>query len=102
LQIFDMQTEEQRKEKILDSLFAHCKLITNTARDVLESLLMDLKVYPPCETKEKCFDVVKAYKKTRSNLEATVDELHRLLYPPPVEAPKQPQPDMDKDNWESY
>lgn len=95
-----MQTEEQRKEIILDLLFMYSKVITHTARDVLESLLMDLKVYPPSDIKEKAFEVVKAYKKTRTNLEGAVNELHRLLYPPPVEPVK--EVDADKDNWESY
>lgn len=90
-----MQTEEQRKEKILESLFAHCKVITNTARDVLENLLIDLKVYPPSDTKEKAFDIVKSYKKTRSNLEATIDGLHYLLFPPPVEPAKDTATETD-------
>ena len=95
-----MKTKEQQKEKILDSLYRHCSLITNSASDVAEKLMTELKVYPPNEVKDKVLNVVREYKKTRTGLEATVEELHNLLYPPPLETPKEKQ--HDPDNWESF
>lgn len=76
------QAEQAIKQAILDSLYYHCQTRTYTSLDVLTKLLTDLKHVPPSNSQDKLLEIIREYKKTGKNLEATIDALYSVLYPP--------------------
>lgn len=72
--------EQSKKQAILDSLYHHCQTRTNTSKDVYSKLLDDLKLVPPSNTTDQALDIIREYKNTGKNLEATIDALYSLLY----------------------
>lgn len=78
---FDPAMSEQiKKQAILDSLYHHCQTRTHTSKDVYSKLLDDLKLVPPTNVTDKVLDVIREYKNTGKNLEATIDAVYSLLY----------------------
>lgn len=74
--------EDYKKQAILDSLYNHCQTRTYTSKDVLSKLLNDVRVVPPTNSEEKLLDIIREYKNTGKNLEATIDMIYSILYPP--------------------
>jgi len=73
-------SEQIKKQAILDSLYHHCQIRTHTSKDVYAKLLNDLKLVPPTNVTDKVLDVIREYKNTGKNLEATIDSLYSILY----------------------
>lgn len=74
-------TLEYKKQAILDSLYQHCQTRTYTSKEVLDKMLQDIKVYPDETAKAKLVDIIRDYKNTGKNLEATINFIYDVLYP---------------------
>lgn len=72
---------DPKRQAILDSLYHHCQTRTYTSKDVLTKLLNDIRLVPPSNTEEKLVDIIRDYKNTGKNLEATIEALYAVLYP---------------------
>ena len=77
--------EKAIKQAILDSLYYHCQTRTYTSLDVLTKLLTDLKHVPPSNSQDQLLEIIRTYKITGKNLEATIDALYSVLYSPAPE-----------------
>lgn len=69
------------REKILDSLYKHCKVRNRTSKEVYTNLLLDLQIVPLSGVEDQVLPIIREYKLTGKNLENTVDDLYNLLYP---------------------
>ena len=74
--------EKATKQAILDSLYHHCQTRNYTSLDVLFKLLTDLRHVPPSNSQDQLVEIIREYKITGKNLEATIDALYSVLYPP--------------------
>ena len=71
----------KNKQDILDSLYKHCSCRTYTSKDVMDKLLEDVKVYLGSDKKEQLLAIIRDYKNTGKNLEATINSIYDILYP---------------------
>lgn len=74
-------TLDYKRQAILDSLYNHCQTRTYTSKEVLDKMLQDIKVFPDDVGKSKLLDVIRDYKNTGKNLEATINSIYDVLYP---------------------
>ena len=69
------------KEKLLNSLYKHCQVRTNTSRQVFDALVSDLGLIGIAHIVDAAMEIIRPYKNTGINLESTVDSLYTLFYP---------------------
>lgn len=72
---------KSKKENVLNSLFTHCRSPLNSSSDVFDHMVKDLALIGVKEIREEAVDIIRKYKSTGKNLEATVYALHDLFYP---------------------
>lgn len=73
-------SDDYKKQAILDSLYHHCQTRTYTSKDVVDKLVKDLVANPSDAQLEQLLAVVRDYKNTGKNLEATIDVIYTVLY----------------------
>lgn len=73
-------SDQAKKQAILDSLYNHCQTRTHTSKDVLKKLTEDLKTTVSGSKEEELLAVIRDYKNTGKNLEATIDVIYTVLY----------------------
>ena len=73
--------EKATKQAILDSLYHHCQTRNYTSLDVLFKLLTDLRHVPPSNSQDQLVEIIREYKITGKNLEATINSMYDVLYP---------------------
>lgn len=69
------------KDKLLDSLYKHCQVRTNTSKQVFDSVVSDLGLIGTSHIVDKALEIIRPYKNSGINLESTVDALYTLFYP---------------------
>lgn len=74
-------TLDHKRQAILDSLYHHCQTRTYTSKEVLAKVLQDITSFPDENAKIKLLDIIREYKNTGKNLEATVNTIYDVLYP---------------------
>lgn len=73
---------ETNRQKILDSLYHHCKTRSYTSKEILGRLVGDIVISYPDQEKEKLLcDIIREYKNTGKNLEGSVNSIYDILYP---------------------
>lgn len=71
----------QKKEALLNSLYSICQTRSLTSKEVLTKLVIDVQVSIPSGKQDELLDIIRQYKNTGKNLEATVNSLYDIFYP---------------------
>ena len=77
-----------RKERLLNSLYKQCRCRTATSKEIYTRIQKDMGVIPPIDKEKQALELIREYKLTGKDLEATVHQLHEIMFPPPPPVPE--------------
>ena len=79
--IWTQEQQKLKREKLIDCLYTQCRVRTATSKQVFEGLVADLGLIGTAHIADKAVEIIRPYKNSGANLEATVNSLYDLLYP---------------------